>query len=123
MTKDYIFCPFCGGIKWTTDKSGQTNHGQLESYECSDCKKFYYSNHIEHTKSKETGIEIFSKQRYKVEAKIESYTITVNYIKNTTLIEYTNGYGTVIELKHAVNFNWYKNEELMEKIKTYLVFS
>lgn len=121
-TQDYIFCPFCGSVKWTTDKSGYAQEGRLEKHECSGCKKFTYTNHMQHTKSP-AGLEIFEKKRYSVVAHIDPYLITVNYFDKTTIFESWSTGTLILSLGAAVTFNWYKNDDLLEKIKLYTVFS
>lgn len=121
-TTDYIFCPFCGAIKWTNDKSRYADGGRLEYHKCQGCKKFIYTNHIKNVKSPQ-GLEYFEKTRYSVEATVDKYKVTVFYHKKSTqFIDIDTGH-VILVLSSPVTFNWYKNEELVEKIKKYLVFS
>jgi len=121
---DYIFCPFCGGNKWISDRTGghPTGNGRLESHKCAGCKKFTYVNSIKKEKSP-AGLEIFSKSRFSVVAKIEPYIISVFYEKPATQFQDINTNNVILVLNSAVTFNWYKNEELVDKIKKYVVFS
>lgn len=128
MSPDFIFCPFCGATKWIIDKTGApisilaSFKGQLEHHKCSGCKNFTYSNIMEHDKSL-AGLEYFKKIRYSVQAIIKPYEIDVSYVdKHTTLTEWETG-KVLLKLNSAITFNWYKNEDLIEKIKKYLVFS
>ena len=119
---DYIFCPFCGGITWITDKSGYAKNGRLESHKCESCKKFTYVNHFEKTTSP-GGLEHFRKSRFSIDARIDPYQVTVFYHKDSTQFRDIHSGYVILVLKQAVAFNWYKNEELVDKIKKYVVFS
>ncbi len=121
-TQDFIFCPFCGSIRWTTDKSGYAQKGRLERNTCAGCHKFHYVNHLEHTTSS-SGLEIFCKKRYSVEATIDPYIIKVNYLEARTEFQDLDTYQVILTLDTAITFNWYKNEELVDKIKKYVLFS
>lgn len=120
---DYIFCPFCGSNKWISDKSGGYNYkDRLESHKCSGCKNFTYCNIIKQEKSP-AGLEIFSKGRFSVVAKIRPYIISVFYEKGSTQFQDIDSNDVILVLNRVVTFNWYKNEELVDKIKKYVVFS
>lgn len=122
MTTDYIFCPLCGATKWITDKTGYANKGKLTAHKCSGCKKFNYTNHtgiIEH----QVLVGVTQTTRYSVVADIETYRISVFYHANTTQFQDIDSNNVVLVLNSAVSFNWYKNEELIDKIKKYLLFS
>lgn len=121
-TTDFIFCPFCGGVKWTVDKSRKVAEGTLEYHKCQLCKKFVYTN-VWNSGTSSAGLEVMNKRRYSVEAIIPPYKIQVFYLDNkTNFIDYDSG-DLVLEVNLAVTFNWYKNEELVDKIKKYVVFS
>lgn len=119
---NYIFCPFCGSIKWTVDKSRETPEGQVHYHKCQDCKKFSYVNIEIGTKSL-SGLHVFERKPHHIVAEISSYKIVVYYSTNETTFENIETGDTVLTVKTAINFNWYKNEELIDKIKTYVVFS
>lgn len=127
-TTDFIFCPFCGAVKWITDKTGaiQAHHpggaGTLESHKCSGCKKFTYINHWALGKSP-AGLDIFNKTRFSVQADIEPYRILVLYKENITQFLDLYDKKLVLQVNACVTFNWYKNEELVDRIKKYVVFS
>lgn len=125
MNYDFIFCPFCGATKWTIDKTGAPPagiKGQLEYHKCSGCKNFTYTNLVAHDKSP-GGIEYFKKTRYSVVAIIKPYEIVVSYVdKHTTFTDWDTG-NILLMLNSAITFNWYKHEDLIDKIKKYLVFS
>lgn len=119
---DYIFCPFCGNSKWITDKTGYdfVSQGKLTYNKCSGCKKFIYINltrKVDHPFLKDITEEV----RFKLQAEIGDYYITVNYIDGYT--EFLENGKLALKLNQVINFNWYKHTELLEKIKTYLVFS
>jgi hypothetical protein len=124
-TTDFIFCPFCGGVKWITDKSGTASGHpsyQLESHKCAACKKFIYINAWDKGIS-EVGLQYIKKRRYQIEAIINPYKIKVFYMDPKTIFINNNTDKIVLSIEQAVTFNWYKNEELIEKIKKYFVFS
>jgi hypothetical protein len=121
MTQDYIFCPFCGSTKWTLNKTKSIN-GELKSKQCSFCKKFTYvdiTSLVEH----KFLVGITQTTRFSVEAIIDKYRITVFYHNNSTQFQDMDSYDVILVVNSAVSFNWYKNEELLSKIKKYLVFS
>lgn len=122
MSYDYIFCPLCGAVKWITDKSGAFAGGKLESHKCSGCKKFTYVNLFNKTLSP-AGLEVWARSRFSVVARIEPYIVSVFYHKNSTQFQNADSNEVILVLNSAVTFNWYKNEELVDKIKKYLVFS
>lgn len=122
--QEYIFCPFCGSIKWITDKTGSSGKGQRLSYhKCSGCKKFTYTNVtvlIDHP----ILVGVTHTQRYSVEAEIGNYKITVFYYdKSMTEFVDLDKREVVLTINSPISFNWYKNDELISKIKTYVVFS
>jgi hypothetical protein len=124
MTTDYIFCPLCGATKWITDKTGSAHadKGRLTKHKCSSCKKFSYTNHsalIEHN----ILVGITQITRYSVVADIDPYRISVFYHANSTQFQDIDCNNVILILNSAVTFNWYKNEELIEKIKKYVLFS
>lgn len=122
MSQDYIFCPFCGGVKWISDKTGYADGGRLASHKCAGCKKFTYVNHTELVKH--PVLEGITKTtRYSVQADILPYRIIVFYHKNSTQFQDINTHQVILVVNSAVAFNWYKNEELVDKIKKYVVFS
>ena len=119
---DYIFCPFCGATKWVTDKTQATAKGKLTFHRCSSCKKFSYTNIttlIDHP----ILVGITQTTRYSVEAEISHYKILVSYYKDETEFEDTDKREVILTVNSAVQFNWYKNEELISKIKKYILFS
>ncbi len=118
MKQDYIFCPLCGATKWTTTKL----HKFEDHYTCSGCEKFQYINRVEHVKS-ESGLEYFQKRRYSVYAEIYPYTVSVYYDDNRTDFADADSQRIILSVPRAVAFNWYKGEDLVEKIKKYLLFS
>jgi hypothetical protein len=118
---DYIFCPFCGATKWVTDKAMKTGQ-QHEVFKCCGCKKFKYENVLNSIKTP-AGFELFKKQRYMVEATIDPYFITVYYVQGVTNIQDSDSRALIVSLGQAVTFNWYKHEELIDKIKKYVLFS
>ena len=110
----YIFCPFCGSPKWITDTSSIRHWNQ-----CADCKYFKYYNR--EVKLIAQGVSYLIKDC--VIAAFEPYTVCVDYIKNTTDIYHTRKHSLMVTLPRAIEFNWYKQEELVDKIKTYITFS
>jgi hypothetical protein len=122
MSTDYIFCPLCGGIKWLVDKSRFAEGGRLTSHKCGGCKKFMYTDHtvlVDH----QILIGITQTTRYSVEATIDPYRITVFYHAKSTQFQDIETNNVIMVVNTAVSFNWYKSEELVNKIKKYVVFS
>jgi hypothetical protein len=123
-TTDFIFCPLCGSIRWITDKTKSTKIGKLEAHKCCGCKKFTYTNHIIKTSlSSNLKIESYDKTRHSIEALIEPYYISVYYEDKVTNFRSDDKLELILSLGQAVSFNWYKREELVEKIKKYVLFS
>jgi hypothetical protein len=120
MTYSYIFCPLCGAVKWLTDKTGSLNGARLEQYKCSGCKKFIYTDIIE---AVEGTIKYYSRKRFSVVATVGKYIVSVFYHNNSTQFQDADTDEVILVLNSAVTFNWYKNEELIEKIRKYLLFS
>lgn len=118
MKQDYIFCPLCGASKWTTTKLHKTE----EHYKCSECEKFRYTNRIEHATS-EGGLEYFQKKRYSIYAEVYPYTVSVYYYDNRTDFADADSQTIILRLPRAIDFNWYRDEDLINKIKKYLLFS
>lgn len=119
---NFIFCPLCGGVKWITDKTGYADNGKLTYHKCAACKKFSYTNHtklVDHP----ILVGVTHTTGYEVEAKIMPYKIRVNYHHNHTQFSDEASNKLILEVNTAVKFNWYKNEELVNKIKKYVVFS
>lgn len=122
MSYDFIFCPLCGGSKWLTDKTRSNIDGKLIQHKCADCKEFIYINHttaFEHP----VLVGLTKTVRYSIQVRIYDYIIVVNYHDNTTVFESYDSGDLILKLNVAVAFNWYKNEDLIEKIKKYIVFS
>jgi hypothetical protein len=122
MTDNYIFCPFCGTTNWSIDRSGSFNGNALEYYKCQDCKDFSYTNIIERHESS-IGLKYYSRNRFSVVSTIYPYIISIFYDKNSTQIQDYDSHEVILVLDHCVNFNWYKNEELVDKIRKYVLFS
>jgi hypothetical protein len=123
MSQDYIFCPFCGGTKWITDKTKSAPGGKLTYHMCAGCKKFIYTDIttlIDHP----ILVSIYQTTRYSVKATIDPYIIEVLYKQNiTNFWDSDDPSKLIMTVNSAVTFNWYKNEELIKKIKKYVVFS
>ena len=118
MKQDYIFCPLCGSSKWTTTKL----HRYEEHYRCSECEKFQYINRLEHSKT-ESGLELFQKKRYSVYAEVYPYIVNVYYDENRTEFIDADSNKIILSLPKAITFDWYKGDDLIEKIKKYMLFS
>lgn len=118
MTKDFIFCPFCGEVEWTVDKS---RAGEGDAFSCSKCKKFTYINIMQHKKT-ESGFEYFEKVRSSIRADLEIYAIEIDYLDKKTIIK-DSWLTTILTLHKIIDFNWYNQDEVIEKVKKYLVFS
>lgn len=122
MSCEYIFCPFCGSPEWISDKTGRYNSDPLEYYKCRLCKKFTY--HVVMVKEKTPlGLEVFQRKIFSITVKIDKYMISVFYHNNSTQFQDEETREVILVLDQAVNFNWYKYEELIKKVKTYVVFS
>lgn len=125
MSYEYIFCPFCGGSLWITDRTQRvttSSGGKITHNKCDSCKAFSYSNisvPVEHP----LLFAITESKRLQVTAWILPYKIIVNYLDNFTEFYELDGGKFILKINQAVNFDWYKNEELVEKIKKYVVFS
>lgn len=119
---NYIFCPFCGCSKWLSDKKGNYNGSNLEYYKCLGCKKFTY-NIISVKKTSSQGLEYFDREIFSVVVWLGKYMISVFYHNNSTQFQDEESREVILVLDHAVKFNWYKEEELFKKVKTYVVFS
>jgi len=122
MTINYIFCPLCGGVKWITDKSGNLQNIKLDMFKCSGCKKFLYKNAIEPVEHP-TLLNITKTNRYSIEAEIEQYHVSVYYYNNTTEFRDAKSWKIILILNQVISFNWYKSEELVAKIKKYILLS
>lgn len=120
---DYIFCPLCGASKWISDKTGSVENNKLSLYRCTACKKFQYTNiTVPYT---DTFLHAVTQiRRYSVKAELEKYCITVLYApENQTTIRDAETFKELIKLNKPIEFNWYRPEEVAEKVKFYLVFS
>ena len=120
--QDYIFCPFCGGIGWITDKTRSDGKGRLTYHKCASCKKFAYTN-ITTLMDHPVLVGVTHTERYSVEAEISHYRIYVHYHINRTEFEDLDKFEVILTIDTAINFNWYKNDELVSKVKTYVLFS
>ena len=122
MTKpqDYIFCPLCGEHEWKIDKTKKCEDGHLTDHRCGDCKKFFYTEVMKHTKT-ESGLEIFYKELYEEQVFIEDYDIMINHFHNWTQVK--KDYTVILKLPRAVKFDWYRDKDIKDKIKKFLVFS
>lgn len=122
-TNDYIFCPLCGGVNWLTNKTKVApDGGRLTYFKCKSCKKFNYYNHtrlVDHP----FLAGVTQTTRYSVEATVQNYKILVKYHDKTTSFYDDETEKLLLHLNTCVTFNWYKNEDLIEKIKKYLLFS
>lgn len=122
MINDYIFCPFCGEVEWISDKTGSCAKGRLSYYKCKGCKKFSYTNIS--MLVKDTFLHgVTELKRYEVKAEVEPYLITIAYFANKTIISDAYSHQQIIELDKVIEFDWYKDDKILEKIKFYLVFS
>ncbi len=123
MTVDFIFCPLCGATKWLTTKTRASTKGKLTDHTCSGCKNFTYTNvtcPVKHS----VLVGINQTVRHSVEVTIKPYLIAVYYQDPpATYINDSKTLERLVTLKSAVTFNWYKNEELLDKIKKYILFS
>lgn len=122
MSQNYIFCPLCGGVKWISDKSGYINAGRIETNKCGACKKFTWTTHTALV-AHQVLVGITKTTSFSVQADISHYRITVFYHKNSTQFQDLDTNEVILTVNSAVAFNWYKNEELVSKIKTYILFS
>jgi hypothetical protein len=122
MNEDYIFCPLCGGMKWLVDKTGTSHDGRLTFHECSSCKNFNYTNETVIVKS-EILIGVTNTSRLSVMADIFPYLISVYYKENKTEIMDTDSFKLLLRFNKVIQFNWYRSEEVIDKIKKFLVFS
>lgn len=121
---DYIFCPLCGSMAWTIDRSTGGNDTRTEHHGCIECQKFSYTNttilsHIDPV----TNICYFSKTRKSETAVIGPYFITILFNHNFTSIRYAKDLELILSLDQVIPFDWYKGDDLLEKINTYMVFS
>lgn len=122
MSIDFIFCPLCGATKWNIDRNQPHPDGKVASYKCNGCKNFTYKN-ITSIVKHSILVGITQTTRLSIDAKIEPYFISVNYkVKQTDFLDCESG-KLLLSVNTAVAFNWYKNEELINKVKKYLVFS
>jgi hypothetical protein len=123
MTVDFIFCPLCGATKWLTNKTRASAQGRLTEHRCSGCKNFTYTNVtclVKHA----VLVGITQSVRHSIEATIKPYKIGVFYQEPiVTNIWDSETSQLLLSLNSAVTFNWYKNEELIEKVKKYILFS
>lgn len=125
MTYDFIFCPLCGATKWLADKTLGDPRGKLTVHKCSGCKKFKYTNitvPVEHP----IFTAVTQSIRYEVLADIAPYSIRVHHLDNFTEIydhDARSADNLIIKLEKAIPFNWYSDEDVIEKIKKYLLFS
>jgi hypothetical protein len=118
---DFIFCPLCGASKWIKDPSAAiSKDSKLIHNSCLACKNFSYSN-ITQLINHPILSNITQSKTFEISAKIPPFKIVVNYHHS-----YTTFYKddkSILTVNSPVNFNWYKNKELIPKIKTYILFS
>ena len=123
MSTDFIFCPLCGASKWLTNKTRASALGRLTENKCSGCKNFTYTN-VTCLVKHQFLVGITQTVRHSVEAIIKPYKVCVFYQDPIgTSIWDSETYQTLLTLNSAVTFNWYKNEDLVDKIKKYILFS
>lgn len=121
MNDDFIFCPFCGESSWLTEKFRNYEDGRLESYKCSNCKNFTYTNIIKPITSK---INQLYNIKYSIEAEVGDYLIHILYEdKGQTQIKNRHSWVIIITLNKIVHFNWYKIDDVISKVKKYVLFS
>src|SRR5688572_4454448 len=102
MNSDFIFCPFCGSSDWITDKTRQYNDEMFISNKCAGCNNFGYAG----TKD----------SLHEIHATMRPYKVVVDYEFEFTGI-YALDNSTILYLEQLINFNWYKYEETLDKIK------
>lgn len=122
MSCGYYFCPFCANSNWTVDKSGSFHDKTLQYHRCQKCKKFTY-NTYQVKEVTEQGLEIFQRKFFSIIATVDEYIISVFYHNNSTQFQDESTREVILVLDQAIQFNWYKQDELIKKIKTYVVFS
>jgi hypothetical protein len=128
MTFDYIFCPLCANDRWLADKTGKFDDARLEKFTCGKCRKFIYINTV---KDKQIynpyDLLIISsdKKRFSTIAHIQRYRISIFHHKQSSLIEdLEDSLKVLLSLEQELTINWYqKEEDIINKIKTYIVFS
>jgi hypothetical protein len=108
MSNDYIFCPLCAGSEWITDKTRRYHDEIFIHNRCIDCKNFAYAG---------TNTKLLE-----VEAIMQPYKVIIDHEYDFTIITAMDG-TTILHIKQVINFNWYKYEETLDKIKKYVVFS
>lgn len=108
MSNEYIFCPLCGSCEWITDKTRRYYDEIFIHNRCINCKNFFYAG---------TNSKLFE-----IEAILNPYKVVIDYEHKFTLIT-TMDDTTILYIEQIINFNWYKREQALNKIKRYVVFS
>ena len=113
--QDYIFCPLCGEHSWRTDK---TQFPTIHS--CSDCKNFSYTE-ITKTLISSIGLKIYHRELETETVIMDDYEIRINHQEKWT--EVIKNYEVILKIQKALIFDWYKDKDVKDKIKKFLVFS
>lgn len=116
QSQDYIFCPLCGEHNWKVDKT----QFPVTIHTCSDCKKFIYTE-ITKTTESSIGLKIYHKELRTEEVSVDEYHIHINHQENWTEVQ--KDYSVILKLPKAVVFDWYRETNIKDKIKKFLVFS
>lgn len=122
QTEQYIFCPVCGSYNWVVDKSQDSIHGSLTGNKCGSCGKFNFIE-LSVTEISPIGLKIFYKTLYREEVTIDKYDIRIYHVDNQTTIWDDEKGEMILSLNHAVKFDWYREKNIIDKIKKMLVFS
>ncbi len=119
---DFIFCPFCGETEWVCEQIQQVAEGRLHEYKCKDCKKFNYTN-ISYLIKDTILHAVTGLKKYNLRVEVYPYLVDVAYLTNKTTITDADTHREILTINKVLDLNWYREEEIREKLKFYLVFS
>ena len=116
--QNYIFCPLCSNHNWK--RIERSSLVQLTEHRCESCNNFEYTEVSKHMTS-ESGIQIFYKELYSEKVWVDDYFININHQENwTEIVKYSR---VILKIPRAVIFDWYKENNIKDKIRKFLVFS
>lgn len=70
------------------------------------------------------GLKYFEKVDTCIEAELDPFHVQIQFGKfPTTLIRKSSDYTEILTINKAIQFDWQKHSEVIEKIQKYIVFS
>jgi hypothetical protein len=122
QSQDYIFCPLCGEHQWTVDKTRSSENGPLVEHKCGSCRKFIYVE-VSTFAVMQSGLKVFYRELHSEEVFIDDYHINICHQPSHEFTCVRKDGNLILDLKHPVKFDWYKDKNVKDKIKKFLVFS